>query len=91
MKYSVIVYFKNGTNMPAKWFNNSGCGMYDFSLDIDGEERVFLYIDTSIRNEPDRPKWRERDYKKEKQMGESGYYKVATLDFDRIEVSYTLE
>ena len=92
MRGKVIIYLKDGTQMPAEWFNNAGGGMYDFSLLINGEEKEFMYIDPTIRPlYKDEPKWKERDYATEKRQGVTGFYKAATLDFDRIEVSYTLE
>lgn len=91
MKSRVVVYFKDGTTQQATYLNNVGGGMYDFALTIDGEEREFTYLDTKMRCEPASHKWRERDYVAEGQQGIYGIYKDATLDFDRIEVSYTLE
>ena len=78
-----IVYFKDGSSMPVKYMSMFNGYSYDFTLDIDGEERDFMY--QGHPEVKDDRKWLEL------KLDSDGEYKKTSLKFDYIEIRKVLK
>lgn len=87
IKVDAFAVLKDGTKLPINYINESSYYIYDFEINIDGENVEFMYYgDPNAKR-----KWLERDYDADKKEHYSGNYKEARLDFDYIEINTRLK